>query len=219
MLITGTAAKPFFRYLAENGIAACGTARKNRLSLPDSFMKTQYRFRRSDNLLAVRYHAKKEIYVLFTMHTMKVINTGEKDARGDTIEKLQVIHDYNQKMGGVDKNDAVVGNYSCIRKSYKWTTKVFLHYFEEALFNSYMIHKSIGGKQRFLKYKMAVIDGMLREAGVNYVLEDTGENRIRRHFPQLIPATTKKDKPQKKCVVCTKNGKWKESRYECSYCS
>ena len=25
----------------------------------------------------------------------------------------------NQKMGGIDKNDAIIGNYSCIRKSYK----------------------------------------------------------------------------------------------------
>ena len=30
-----------------------------------------------------------------------------------------MIHDYNQKMGGVNKNDAIVGNCSWIRKTYK----------------------------------------------------------------------------------------------------
>ena len=28
---------------------------------------------------------------------------------------LQLISDYNKHMGGVDKNDAMVGNYSCVR--------------------------------------------------------------------------------------------------------
>ena len=28
------------------------------------------------------------------------------------------MNDYHQKMSGVDKNDPMVGNYSCIRKTY-----------------------------------------------------------------------------------------------------
>ena len=39
-------------------------------------------------------------------------------------------------MGGVDKNDAIVGSYSCIRRTYKWTTKMFFHFLEETVFNS-----------------------------------------------------------------------------------
>ena len=49
----------------------------------------------------------------------------KKDRNGENVRKLKVIHDYNQKMGGVDKNNAMVGNYRCIQKTYKWTTKVF----------------------------------------------------------------------------------------------
>ena len=44
------------------------------------------------------------------------------------VKKLAVIHDYNQHMGGVDQNDAQLEHYSPLRKSYKWTTKVFFHY-------------------------------------------------------------------------------------------
>lgn len=170
-----------FRYLEENGTAACGTVRANRLSLPDPFKKAplpkgEYRLRRSGNVLAVRFHGKKEIYILSTIHTMKSVNTGKKNLRGDNIEKLHIIHDNNQKMDGVDKNDAVVGNYSCVRKSYKWTTKVFLHYLEEAMFNSYIIYKKTGGKKRFLQYKLAVIEAMLREAEVNIEVAGSGEN-------------------------------------------
>ena len=46
------------RYQQENGTAACGTARRNRLLVPDSFKmshlpKSEYRFRRNGNILAV----------------------------------------------------------------------------------------------------------------------------------------------------------------------
>ena len=59
--------KKLFRYLEENGTGACGSARANRLKVPRSFIKEplekgQYTFRRDNNLLAVRYHDKKQIY-------------------------------------------------------------------------------------------------------------------------------------------------------------
>ena len=65
-------------------------------------------------------------------------------------------------MGGVDKNVAMVGNYSCIRKTYKWTTKVFFHSLEEAVFNSFLLCSERGGKKKFMEYKLEVVRKMLR---------------------------------------------------------
>ena len=143
-------------YLEENGTAACGTARANRIDLPDSFKKAalpkgKFRFRRSDNQLAIRYHNKKEVYFLSTIHTAKTTTIQKRNGLGP-VQKPILIDDYNHHMGGVDKNDALVGNYSCVRKSYKWTTKIFMHYLEEAVFNSFMIHKKLGGKLQFLDF-------------------------------------------------------------------
>ena len=57
-------------------------------------------------------------------------------------------------MGGVDKNNAMGGNYSCIRKTYKWTTNVFFH-FLEAIFNSFLLYsKNNGKKQGFWNSKL-----------------------------------------------------------------
>ena len=41
---------------------------------------------------------------------------------------------------------------------------------------------------------------------------------IGKHYLELIPATDKKNNPQKRCVECTKVGKHKESRYQCKDC-
>ena len=70
-------------------------------------------------------------------------------------------------MGGVDKNDAMVENYSCVRKSYKWATKVFFHFIEEAVFNSFILYKKSGGKKRFLQFKLNLIQSILREAHID----------------------------------------------------
>ena len=80
-------------------------------------------------------------------------------------------------MGGVDKNDAMMGNYSCVRKSYEWITKVFFHYLEELLFNSFIIYQKSGGQKRLLDFKLAVTESMLREAQVNIDLAEGGYNK------------------------------------------
>ena len=40
-----------------------------------------------------------------------------------------------------------------------------------------------------------------------------------RHFLELVPPTDQKEKPQKRCVVCTKEKKRREGRYQCKTCS
>ena len=70
-------------------------------------------------MLALRYQDKKEVYMLSTMHKAGTVDVLRRNRREDNIiQKPKVINDYNQKMGGVDKNDAGIGDYSCIRKSY-----------------------------------------------------------------------------------------------------
>lgn len=98
-----------FAYLSEHDKAACGTARKNRLKLPAAFTspnppKGEHRFRRHENMLAVRFNDKKEIYFLSTTHKANVIDTRKCDRHGNVVRKLQVVDDYNKYMGGVDRN-------------------------------------------------------------------------------------------------------------------
>ena len=70
-----------------------------------------------------------------------------------------------------------------------------------------------------LDFKLAVIESILREAQVKVNLTEGRYNKyVGHHFPELVPLTQSKENPQKKCVVCTKNKKPKESRYQCKQC-
>ena len=117
-----------FRYLLQNNTVAAGTVKKNRMKLPETFKSTklekgEHIFRRCEDMLVVKLQDKKEVFMLSTMHQANTVNTGKRDSNGDAKSKLQLIDDYNRKMGGggggggVDKNDAMIGYYSPQRKT------------------------------------------------------------------------------------------------------
>ena len=158
--------------------------------------------------------------MLSTMHKAEAVDTGKKNRKGESIMKPKAIHDCNQKMGGVDKNDAMIGNYSCIRKTYKWYTKVFYHFLEEGIFNAFIIYKknAPNRRKRYLQFKMDVIREMIRRTKKE-INTTTSFDRLKgRHFPALIPPTENKEKPQKRCVVCKKKNGRKDVRYHCNDC-
>ena len=99
-------------------------------------------------MLAIRLNDKKEIYFLSTLHKANVIDTRKRDRHGNVIRKLKLVDDYNKFMGGVDRNDEVIGTYSSVRKSMKWTKKVAFHFIEEGLVNAHILYKKNGGSKR-----------------------------------------------------------------------
>ena len=138
-----------FQYLYENKTCAAGTARKNRLKLPTFFkqeklQRGQFAFRRNENMLAVRYQDKKKIYMLSTMHKADSVNVNRRKCRNDQIQKPTVIHD------------------SCIRKSYKWYTKIFFQFLEEAIYNAFVIYDKVeeGKKHKFMQFTLEVVRQM-----------------------------------------------------------
>ena len=65
-------------------------------------------------MLTVLFHDKKETYFLSKIHLMEEVASGKSDKDGRPVKMLRLISHYNKHMGGVDENDAMVGNYSCV---------------------------------------------------------------------------------------------------------
>ena len=64
---------------------------------------------------------------------------------------LKLVQDYNKNMGGVGRNDALIGNYNPVHKSLKWTKKVAFYFIEEALLNAFILfNKANPGKIQFI---------------------------------------------------------------------
>ena len=108
-------------------------------------------------------------------------------------------------MGGVDRNDALIGNYSSVRKTLKWTVKVVFHFIEEAFLNAYILNEKLGVKKmRFLALKLEIIESIITKNQLPE-LQIYEHPKLARHYLELIPPTK----------ICSKSNKRKDSRYQC----
>ena len=106
--------------------------------------------------------------MLPAMHKADTANVRRRNRREDTIiQNPKVIDHYNHKMGGADKNDGIIGNYSCKPKSCKWYIKIFFRYLKEGVFNAFIRGGGGGGGGggALMEFKLEIIASMLGDAG------------------------------------------------------
>ena len=101
-----------FLHLMEQGFGACGTARKDRKTIPISIRTANLKrgeitSSKDNGILSLKWKDKRDVVMLSTYHDSSVITKSRRSRRADggieNIEKPQVVEDYNQNMGGVDK--------------------------------------------------------------------------------------------------------------------
>ena len=81
-------------------------------------------------------------------------NTNKKNNDGEIVSKVTLVQDYNKNMVGVDRNDTLISNHTSVRKSLKRTTKVALHFIEEAILNTFILfNKANPDKIQFMHFK------------------------------------------------------------------
>ena len=151
------------KYLIDNGTCLVGTLRKNRKHLP-KFQAINRRGtiqkQESNGILVLQWTDKRQVLLLSTIHRGEMKETGKKDRRpGENILKPDVVNDYNINMRMIDKNDMQITSVDCLRKSKKWTRKVFFHLLDICLLNAYNMYvEGTGDKSslRIFNKKVAV---------------------------------------------------------------
>ena len=78
------------------------------------------------SMQCLKWKDKRDIYMLTTVHSCAMQKTGKVDRKtGESIEKPECILHYNDKMGGVDRNDQLAKYYSFAWKVMKVWKKEF----------------------------------------------------------------------------------------------
>ncbi|KAF2894023.1 hypothetical protein ILUMI_12150 [Ignelater luminosus] len=172
----------------------------------------------------------KEISLLSSIHGVETVNLQN---RGETILKPQLVHEYNDTMGGVDRVDQHLADYTLPRKrGKKYYKKIFFHLFDLALWNSFVLYSKTGGAETALEYRMDIVKLIMEKYHHSEFCSATGRPSViptplrltGRHFPEYIPGTEKKNNPTRQCAMCARvrdgHGKKirRESRYYCPDC-
>lgn len=131
------------QFLKEHGTESCGTVRTHRREYPD-FPGTQRgdcATLKSGDMLAIRWHDKRAVHMLTTVHKGEMIPTGKVEyGTGNPILKPDVVLDYNVNMRLIDKSDMMISTIDCLRKSVKWYRKAFLHLIDICVLNAYILY-------------------------------------------------------------------------------
>uniref|UniRef100_A0A8C5R0Q0 PiggyBac transposable element-derived protein domain-containing protein n=1 Tax=Leptobrachium leishanense TaxID=445787 RepID=A0A8C5R0Q0_9ANUR len=217
------ASVPLFKLLYCFDTAACGTVRKNRVGFPAQLVRTRLKSGetsalRQEELLAVKYRDKKDVYLLSTIHTERSVEVSVR-GRAERIRKPVCIKAYNRHMGGVDLADQLLQPYQIMRKSRAWYKKVAIYLMQIATHNAFLLCKKAnpGVTLSFLQFQLQVISGLLyQDAPVPRAV--MGDRVGAMHFIYKIPPTEGKQKPQKRCRVCFKRGQRRDTIFYCPEC-
>ncbi|XP_072007002.1 piggyBac transposable element-derived protein 4-like [Engystomops pustulosus] len=214
-----------FRHLHAANTGACGTMRKNRKGFSQQLVGKALKKGEScayacDELLAVKYRDRKDVYLLSTIHSAECVSVRERGAPADRQKPVSVA-EYNKYMGGgVDLSDQVLQPYLVKRKTKTWYKKVAIYLIQIGIHNAFVLYKKKGGRDTYLDFQEKIIEGLIFEPqDTRQSLECEKVKRLtERHFISPIPATETRNYPQKRCRVCSKNGQRRDSRYFCASC-
>ena len=226
---------PLAKALLKRKTLLCGTLRRSRKHIPDSVVSAKLKKgevirRRNGQIVVLKWYDKRDVLMLTTFHDGKITECNERNRKGEPIHKPNCVLSYNDYMCGVDRCDQLTSYYSPLRKSLKWYRKVVLHFLDIALTNAYLLYKKVGGSKSQLWFRQNVIRSLLMEDSRGELAEademqpfyhhKSGDlSRLSgQHYMDLIPSTSRKANPARKCVQCAKHGTRKETRYFCQTC-
>ena len=184
---------------------ACGTARK-RKGMPKTIADAKLKplesiFMRNGPLLCLKWSgpkkkakAKKPVTMLTTVHSADELLTKKKDSHGNRIPKPVCIYQYTKKMSGVDISDQYLSHHVALRKSMKWSRKLFFHMFNMIMLNSYILNKKFGKKMHKHDFVECIATYLVESSfpGVSSLPQRTvgsspSSSRLTdRHFPKRI---------------------------------
>ena len=207
-----------------------GTVRKDRKNMPkDIQKKSESVYRSSNNLLVMRWKDKRDVYILSTKHENAEM-VEYTDKQKNKIMKPKCILEYNKGMGRIDQQDQMLACFPIMRKYSKGYRKVFFYMSDMALFNTFIMYKTIHNRRNegYVDFRINIAEALLKnvklpeykKCGRSAPSEDPLRLQAQHwaHFPKHIDSTPLKKKPTRLCKVCTKHKIRSETSWECSKC-
>lgn len=146
---------PLFQILAQKEIYAAGTVRLDRFSKPpfstDSEMKKKGRgcseevVSSDGSVVCVKWFDNKCVALASNyigVGTPDQAHRYDKNSKQKiTIERPQIVRDYNLNMGGVDLMNQMISYYRIFIRSKKWTLRMVTHFIDFSIVQSWIEYK------------------------------------------------------------------------------
>lgn len=166
-----------YQDLLKENTTACGTVllyRNNPGGNPEAFKSKTLKLakgaiavQQKDSLIAMRFYDRKDCMFLSTIHTVKPILTGKKK-RTETgeevaVNKPEIVHMYNQSIGGIDTMDQHLSYYAFNRKTMKWWKRAATHLIHIAKVQAHILFKKSHPKVSQLEFTKTLVLQLVNE--------------------------------------------------------
>ena len=131
-------------------------------------------------------------------------------------------------MGGVDRLDAALHHYDINRKNYTWFVKYCLHIMQ---YNSWILYRKSNGQMDYLEYCIKSVNRLVLQTGIGRqpvgrprqvprpnISRPLEESPGPQHRLERIPPKEGEPRPHKRCRVCYREGRRKETVFRCADC-
>jgi len=119
--------------------------------MPSDFGPKQRKLKRGDvrvrtrgGLTALLWKDRREVYMLTNMDPPPAEGNFCDDS--NRLMKPHIVERYNRHMGYVDSSDRMANSYLMSRCTFKWITKLFFHFLDLTVLNSWILLYSCGAK-------------------------------------------------------------------------
>lgn len=221
--------------LKNDSIWTCGTVLFNRKHIPQ--MRSEKELKRGDTdwkvsdtgLSIFKWKDKRSVHLLSNYHDPQIFSTVRRKSRNGQIEDIncpRILLDYNMNMGFVDKLDQLKSNFGLDRRSHKWWHRIFFHFIDICIVNSYILYKLNGQQISHKDFRRAVVTGLVAEKLVH--LKTTRSSSplcIKKHKPTVsmeIRLESSAHQPERstrrRCAVCSTKQIQIRTEWTCSVC-
>ena len=176
-------------------------------------------WRSCNNFLVLRWRDKRDVYMISTKH--ESVEMVQLDKKLKKLMKPTCILEYNKGMGTIDHQNQMLASFPIMRKVIKGY-KLFFYMSDMALFNTYILHKTIHSRKRETYGLQKQFYKMFNYRTTKYVgnlhLPFRLQAQYWAHFSENFDPTPRKKNPTRACKVCYKHKIRSETKWECTKC-
>src|SRR5215469_2815465 len=129
-------------------------------------------------------------------------------------------------MGHVNNSDHMANSYSMIRRTFKWSTKLFFHLLDLTVLNSLILLSSCGAKHTHRDFRLLLVRNLIEEAGKSQDCPTprlvgssrSGAKDVLRFESCHNKHWQAKWSTKLCCRLCSSRGQRKGTMYKCARC-
>lgn len=193
------------QYLQNKNFGVVGTMRQNRgmpktlVNISKSLKTGEMTFKRHGNILLQSWKDKRVVNMISTLHSAQMVEVASRRKQTNNLVRMKpmCIVDYNKYMHGVDTADQHLAYYPFLRKTVKWSKKLFFYLLLCSVCNSHALYKIKNPGKSLLDFTQNIVESLIENEAQDVVTEPVQSSSTSTPLPTPSTSEVKTKYPKR----------------------